>query len=1087
MKKDNGFKVFPLSEVWGKSLLTAGAFALAAVLMFTACPPPTGENPAGEQPPAEQSAEQLAAAINKISAGSATVNGATVTLSGKLSLESQFTVPAGVTLDLTGDGELALRNAALTVNGTVKTGPQSIRLEDNAEWGTINGSGTIYLKSKGSLLYIGDNRTLTLDGVTLVGVKDNNRPLVEVVGDIENGYMGKFIMKNGAITGNTFTDDDWADGGGVALWGGTFIMEGGTISGNSAAGSRGSGGGGVAVSGEAFSGKPGGTFIMEGGVIFGNSAGEGGGVKVVHNGLFTLKGGRIQGGTDSDGFTKNRNTDNGNSAALCVVWGGRAVWGTGGTYTGGYSQAAGTSIVVEMNPNNGWGGTDDTLIAAADGGDPSAEAAQLAAAINKISAGSATVNGATVTLTGKVSLESQFTVPVGVTLAVPAGVTLDLTGDGGLALRNAALTVNGTVNAGPQSIRLDAERGTIDGSGTIQLKGKGGLLDIHDNRTLTLDGVTLAGVADNSVALVAVGHGGAFIMKSGAVTGNINIGDASGGGVRVSNGGTFTMKGGAISGNTVQGGAGTAGGGVAVSSSTFIMEGGAIFGNTAKDDGNGSGGGVKLSDGSTFTMKGGTISDNSAGNDSGGVCVERGCSFIMEGGAITGTSARVAGGVKVNLPSDDAVVNGGSFTMKGGEITGNSALGSSGGGVKVYGGAVGEGGTFTMEGGAITDNSAASGGGGVAAEGDTAIFIMKSGVISGNSTSRSGGGVAVSSGDGGTFTMKGGVIFGNSAANGGGVRINENAIFTMTGGTISDNSAEGGDYAEGGGVSVSKGIFIMQNGTITGNTVTSDEFARGGGVFVGGEGATFTMTGSTILENTAGEGGGVLVGEGATFTMTDSTISENTANGAGGGVLVGFAGPTLFTMESGAITDNTVTGDDLARGGGGGGLVVHEGCTFILKGGVISGNSASGMGGGVEIYKGAFTMQGGTISGNTTAFSGGGVEVRGGGATFTMEGGAISGNTAQGEWAAGGGVRVDNGNMFTMKGGTIYGKTSNLPLGADPSLANSGGNKTAALSAGEGAAKWGTGGTYTKGGVDKAGGSDIGSTDDTLIAIPAAP
>jgi hypothetical protein len=34
-------------------------------------------------------------------------------------------------------------------------------------------------------------------------------------------------------------------------------------------------------------------------------------------------------------------------------------------------------------------------------------------------------------------------------------------------------------------------------------------------------------------------------------------------------------------------------------------------------------------------------------------------------------------------------------------------------------------------------------------------------------------------------------------------------------------------------------------------------------------------------------------------------------------------------------------------------------------------------------------------------------------------------------------------------------------------------------------AKWGTGGTsYTKGGVTQSPGSNIGSTDDTLIAAP---
>jgi hypothetical protein len=39
--------------------------------------------------------------------------------------------------------------------------------------------------------------------------------------------------------------------------------------------------------------------------------------------------------------------------------------------------------------------------------------------------------------------------------------------------------------------------------------------------------------------------------------------------------------------------------------------------------------------------------------------------------------------------------------------------------------------------------------------------------------------------------------------------------------------------------------------------------------------------------------------------------------------------------------------------------------------------------------------------------------------------------------------------------------------------------------AGTAVLKWGTGGTYTKGGVAQTGGSDIGRTNDTLIAIPA--
>jgi hypothetical protein len=80
-----------------------------------------------------------------------------------------------------------------------------------------------------------------------------------------------------------------------------------------------------------------------------------------------------------------------------------------------------------------------------------------------------------------------------------------------------------------------------------------------------------------------------------------------------------------------------------------------------------------------------------------------------------------------------------------------------------------------------------------------------------------------------------------------------------------------------------------------------------------------------------------------------------------------------------------------------------------------------------------------------------------------------------------------------MEGGTIYGKAESLPAGTDASLANSASHNVT-LRKWQAAVKWGMGGVYTKGGVPQTGGSDIvplspgsdvGSTDDTLIAIPA--
>ena len=98
------------------------------------------------------------------------------------------------------------------------------------------------------------------------------------------------------------------------------------------------------------------------------------------------------------------------------------------------------------------------------------------------------------------------------------------------------------------------------------------------------------------------------------------------GGVHVSKSGTFTMNGGTISDNRT--GTGGGGGGVCLNSGTFTMNGGTISHNSAKD-----GGGVYVSDSGTFTMNGGTISDNS-GRNGGGVCL--GGTFTMTGGTIIG-------------------------------------------------------------------------------------------------------------------------------------------------------------------------------------------------------------------------------------------------------------------------------------------------------------------------------------------------------------------------------------------------------------------------------------------------------------------
>jgi hypothetical protein len=355
-------------QMTNKKLLAGmSAMALAFVfgLVLAGCASaPTNPGGGGNN----AAAEQLAADINAIEAGKATVSGDAVTLTGGMRLENTaLTVPSGVTLDLTRETLQLGNGATLTVNGTVNAKAEGINIDSAAASpATINGSGTISLQSKGRLLNIEGNKKLILDGVTLVGLPDNSDTLVRTEG-------GEFVLKSGTITGNTIVTTGGTPGGGVTINGdlGVFTMTGGEISGNNAQEA-----GGVAISRGTFImedgiilGNTGGymggvsighgaTFIMEGGAIFGNTAEDFGGVGIV-NGTFTLKGGRIQGSTDSDSFAKNTGKY---SAALRVMNNSTAKWDMGGTYTkGGVSQTGGTDI-VQLDVK-GFGGTDDTLIA----------------------------------------------------------------------------------------------------------------------------------------------------------------------------------------------------------------------------------------------------------------------------------------------------------------------------------------------------------------------------------------------------------------------------------------------------------------------------------------------------------------------------------------------------------------------------------------------------------------------------------------------------------------------------------------------------------------------------------------------------
>lgn len=332
--------------------------------------------------------------------------------------------------------------------------------------------------------------------------------------------------------------------------------------------------------------------------------------------------------------------------------------------------------------------------------------------------------------------------------------------------------------------------------------------------------------------------------------------------------------------NCVRTGSGDAGngGGLWVTGNTaictLIMQNALIANCTAN-----TGGGIFMNGNAVCIMDNSEISGNtaSANNANGGGVYVFGAtnSFTMNGGTITDNTATNGGGV-FNLS--------GTFTMNGNAAIINNTASNSAGNAGNGGGVFNSSGHFTMNNGAISGNSTARIGGGVRNNGANAVFDMRGGEISGNtSVGDTSGGVTNISGA--TFNLYDGKISGNvtGAFSGGGVN-NQTSTFVMTGGEISGNTASSG----GGVLNWSNGTFIMEGGTISANITTAAE-GRGGGI-LNFSPATFVMRGGLITDHTTASFGGGINSTGADsfVTIESGTISNNTALVDGGGIWIAY-------------------------------------------------------------------------------------------------------------------------------------------------------------------------------------------------------
>lgn len=462
------------------------------------------------------------------------------------------------------------------------------------------------------------------------------------------------------------------------------------------------------------------------------------------------------------------------------------------------------------------------------------------------------------------------------------------------------------------------------------------------------------------------------------------------------------------------------------------------------------------------TLNGATIERNTAeGPDAkgGGIYFENSAKpdyydffiFLNDGKISNNTSSKYGGGVYVydgNVSYDKEKEDGKL------EIKNNHA--AEGAGIFIQNG------DLTILNGEISSNRIENSGNGAGVHINTGGMTIEQATISSNSIAQkgNGGGIYIENGD---FTINAGEISGNTVSNGngGGVYIvgsSGNGNFIMDGpGSITDNSASGKDEDTGfgGGIYVNGGNFTLTSkatdGSISKNTSTKD----GGGVYING--GKFIQTAGSISSNiTYADGGGVCIVNGGTFTMSGGSITQNGKEGTtirtrnGGGVYLNGGN---FVLENGIISNNGAVGN------GGGVFLTGDDCTYELKKGDITGNSA-GNGGGVYLENGlfklgtsgnltdgnisgntarsgggvyigssnvstvagetpaepteGFIMYGGTIKGNSTTEDGGGIYLNGG--SFLMENGDISNNSSSTD---GGGVCIANNGNFTMNNGDI--------------------------------------------------------------------
>ncbi|EMI28449.1 choice-of-anchor Q domain-containing protein [Rhodopirellula europaea] len=622
--------------------------------------------------------------------------------------------------------------------------------------------------------------------------------------------------------------------------------------------------------------------------------------------------------------------------------------------------------------------------------------------------------------------------------------------------------------------------GTVTEGGT-GAPGNGGGLHVTGDGGATLSSITVTGgLVGNNIAAT---EGGGLWNQSGVtmsvsgdarITGNRANGasNTQGGGGIFNNGGTLTVTSVEVSNNATLGVAG-GGGGIATSGGFVSIDNALIAGNFAAGA-SGSGGGLLAIGDAQLNVVDSEISGNVASRAGGGIEIatsaSSGNALTLLNVALSENNAGVVsddataaapgngGALHVTGPANTQIVNSfineniaaregggvwndqGVMTIENSDFFANSAFGdaSDDGGGAIFN----NGGTVNVADTSIdlnfAEGLAGSGGGILSVGGRVSLFDTS---ITRNFANRAGGGIESAGGT--RLDLESIDLIGNVAGptgsaapgNGGGIHVTGTGDTTITGGSVLDNSAA----REGGGLWNDQGTMTVV-GTLISENVASGGAADDGGGGIFNNGGTLLVSRATISMNAAngvaGSGGGVL-SVGGQATISDSTLTGNVANRAGGGIEV--AGGTLTELTDTDLIDNVAGPDGSAAPGNGGGLHVTGGGDTTITGGDVRSNFAALEGGGLWNGSGTMTVDGTTIRGNVAsgdAADDGGGGIFNNGGTLIVTGAMITSNAADGISGSGGGV-LNLGGTATISDTAITGNVANRAGGGIESTSDS--------------------------------------------------